>query len=109
MRQAINTTCADATSICCLIITIKSGSAWAQASSVPHHERTSGCWINCDSVSNQLVMSRICSTCEIRKAKKGRHRCDVCLHPVGTCPLCLQIKTLIDSHLLPRSLYALLS
>jgi hypothetical protein len=53
-------------------------------------------------------MSRICSTCQIREAKKGRHRCDVCLHPVDTCPLCLQVKPLIDSHLLPRRLYSLL-
>ena len=53
-------------------------------------------------------MPRICSTCQIREAKKGRHRCDVCLHPVDTCPLCLQVKPLIDSHLLPRRLYSLL-
>jgi hypothetical protein len=54
-------------------------------------------------------VSRICSTCQIREAKKGRNRCGVCLHPVGTCPLFLQTKTLIDSHLLPRSLYDLLA
>jgi hypothetical protein len=53
-------------------------------------------------------MSRICSTCKVREAKKGRHRCDACLHPVDTCPLCLEVKPLIDSHLLPRRLYSLL-
>jgi hypothetical protein len=54
-------------------------------------------------------MARICSTCKVREAKKDRHRCDVCLHPVGTCPLCREVKTLIDSHLLPRMLYDLLN
>jgi len=53
-------------------------------------------------------MSRLCSACQVREAKKGRHRCDGCLHPVDTCPLCLQVKPLIDSHLLPRTLYSLL-